>query len=296
MVVEHSEFVTFQEWLGGATLKFVIATVIVLLLGLFVSYLAALFRHGAIDGFFVIATRVRDAVFVDSTHTSFRRMMAIARLAVQEAIRKRVIVVFVVFMLLLLFGGWFLDVESSNPARLYLSFVLTASTYLVLGLAMFLSAFSLPADVKNRTIYTVVTKPVRAHEIILGRIAGFVVVGTVLLLFMGIASYFFVVRGVNHDHSIRAEATALDSGDVWRGETLDNDHHRHEFSVDKDFSGVSSQGSWVFIVLLFILLLAVIGFLLFAWKMKKGKLPLFIFSGAAVLVTVILLSTVVPMI
>ena len=83
--------------------------------------------------------------------------------------------VFAVFILILLFAGWFLDPGSLDPARLYLGFVLTTTSYLVLLLVLFFSAFSLPADIKNRTLHTVVTKPVRASEIVLGRILGFAV-------------------------------------------------------------------------------------------------------------------------
>ena len=56
--------------------------------------------------------------------------------------------------------------------------MLTATSYLVLLLALFLSSLSLPADIKNRTLHTVVTKPVRPSEIVLGRILGFAAVGT----------------------------------------------------------------------------------------------------------------------
>ena len=74
----------------------------------------------------------------------------------------------------MLFAGWYLDPRSSDPARLYISFVLTATNYLILLLALFISTFSLPADIKSRTIYTIVTKPVRATEIVLGRMLGFI--------------------------------------------------------------------------------------------------------------------------
>ena len=126
----------------------------------------------------------RDAA-VDLTHLSPRRVWALAWLAVKESIRRRVVVVFAVFIVILLFAGWFLDPGSADPARLYLSFVLTATSYLVLLLALFLSSLSLPADIKNRTLHTVVTKPVRRSEIVLGRILGFTAVGTALLLVMG---------------------------------------------------------------------------------------------------------------
>ncbi|MDZ4248407.1 MAG: hypothetical protein U1D32_04005 [Patescibacteria group bacterium] len=68
-----------------------------------------------------------------------------------------------------------------EPGKLFFSFVLMTSTYLVLLIALLLSVFSLPNDFKSKTIYTVVTKPVRAGDIVLGRIMGFTLVGTVLL-------------------------------------------------------------------------------------------------------------------
>ena len=242
MVVDTREFITLSEWIGGAFQQFLVATLILVVAGIFIGYLYSLFRHGPVEAFYVVAGVVFNALFVDFFHVSLRRMMAIARLAVQEAIRKRVIVVFAVFVLLLLFGGWFLDVESTHPARLYLSFVLTASTYLVLGLAMFLSAFSLPNDIKNRTIYTVVTKPVRSHEIILGRIIGFIFVGTVLLVLMGMVSYFFVIRGLDHNHSVRTDETVLDKkSKVWMGNSSVDSFHQHEFAVDENGNGRTDE-------------------------------------------------------
>ena len=70
---------------------------------------------------------------IDIVRISPRRVLALARLAVQESIRRRVVVVFAVFILILLFAGWYLDRESIDPARLYLDFVLTATSYLVLS-------------------------------------------------------------------------------------------------------------------------------------------------------------------
>ena len=69
-------------------------------------------------------------------------------------------------------------------------------------MALLISAFSLPADIKNKTITTVVTKPVRTAEIVLGRIVGFTLIGSALLAVMGLASYVFVVRSLAHTHEI----------------------------------------------------------------------------------------------
>ena len=61
--------------------------------------------------------------------TSPRRIWAIARLAIKESIRRRVIVALVVFFLILLFAGWFLQTGYPQPGKLFFSFVLTATTY-----------------------------------------------------------------------------------------------------------------------------------------------------------------------
>jgi len=169
-----------------------------------------------------------------------RRIWALAWLAVKESIRRRTVAVFALFLVLLLFAGWFLDPESVNRSRLYISFVLTATSYLVLLLSLFLSVLSLPADIKNRTIYTVITKPVRPGEIVLGRIVGFVLIGTALLGMMGAVSYVFVRRGVSHTH--RVELGRLQEDDsvrgtksepqAWKGRTGPAQGHRHDVYVD----------------------------------------------------------------
>ena len=86
-------------------------------------------------------------------------------------------VVFAVFLLILLFAGWFLDPAAAIRPGCISCVDVHQLPGAVVGL--FPRALSLPADIKNRTIYTIVTKPVRASEIVLGRILGFTVVGTV---------------------------------------------------------------------------------------------------------------------
>jgi hypothetical protein len=148
----------------------------------------------------------------DFIHTSPRRVWAIARLAIKEAIHRRVILVaFGIFALALLFGGWFVDSSSENPERIYINFVMWGTQLLVLLMGMLLASFSIPEDIKNRTVYTVVTKPVRATEIVLGRIVGFGLLGTLLLTAMGLLSYFFVYRGLSHSHLIVGENQSLGS-------------------------------------------------------------------------------------
>ncbi len=248
MVLEK-EILSMFEWLlpsvdrMGALLVFALVVVGLIVVSLFLAYLRMAVLLGPAEGFYAVAKAIAKAVSDDFPNTSLRRIVAMARLAVQESLRRRVLVAFALFALIFLFAGWFLDPESDHPARLYLSFVLTATEMLFLILAVLLSAFSLPNDIKNKTIYTVITKPVRAGEIVLGRILGFSVIGTVLLVLMGLVSYGFVRRNLSHRHVILSQdveqITNEDGKTVgWKGETpLASDAiageraHRHEFSI-----------------------------------------------------------------
>ena len=229
----------FWNWIWPALQFFLQAAAILGCTALAVGFLVSAFRYGPVAGgdmtYQMLRTGVRDMLAL-----SPRRILALAWLAVQESLRRRVLVGFGVFLLILLFAGWFLDSKTNDPATLYLSFVLTATTYLVLLMALFLSAFSLPADIKNHTIYTIVTKPVRPGEIVLGRILGFSAIGTVLLAVMGLFSYVFVVRVLNHSHEVELASLKPASSDTSAksaGRTSAAQNHRHQVTIDADGKG-----------------------------------------------------------
>ena len=245
MNLQPDDFWSFNEWLlrpnaflESALLQGVALIIFALLVGLMVAYIISSARYGPSEGFYAIARTIRDFIRTDLPGTSVGRILALAKLAFKEAIRRKVLFVIGLFVVGLLLAGWYLNPDSDDPARLYISFVLTATNYLILALALFISAFSLPTDIKNRTIYTIVTKPVRATEIVAGRILGFIGVGTLILIPMGLASYLFVVRGLSHAHSdITADVltgTLRDiGGGQLEGETDYTQNHKHTFTIDK---------------------------------------------------------------
>jgi hypothetical protein len=240
-MVQESDLVPFADWIWPALVYYVQIAAILGLAALVVGFLVAAFRYGPSAGadrtFHLVRTCLRDLASL-----SPRRISALAWLAVQESLRRRVLVGFAVFLLILLFTGWFLDTKSNDPAKLYLSFVLTATTWLVLLMALFLSALSLPADIKNRTIYTIVTKPVRAGEIVLGRVVGFAVIGTLMLSIMGLFSYVFVARALNHTHEVDVASlknVPNDSRGSRSGRTTLVLNHRHQLTLDVDGNGAT---------------------------------------------------------
>lgn len=244
-----------QSLLDPTTWGFLFGTLAICLLLFFIApficFLILSLQYGPSEAFYYVARSMYSAVTEDLPRFSPRRTFAVAKLAVQEAIRNKILVGFGIFILLLLVAGMFLDVQNNNPSRVYLSFVLTSTNYLVLLMALLLSAFSLPNDIKNRTIYTVVTKPVRAGEIVLGRTLGFAAVGTAMLVMMGLISYVFVTWSLKHSHAINAADVSEEQGKDgntlrWHGETTFDQHHRHTFEVDTKGQGrtSTSQGHW----------------------------------------------------
>src|ERR1051325_10864492 len=145
-MVHETEPLLFLPWIQSVGWVFAARLGFLALGGLLLGYLIAAFRHGPLVGGDITFRVVRTG-FLELFQLSPRRIGALAWLAIQESIRRRILVAFGIFLAILLFAGWFLDTTSNDPSNLYLSFVLTTTTYLVLLMALFLSAFSLPADI-----------------------------------------------------------------------------------------------------------------------------------------------------
>ncbi len=159
--------------------------------------LAARTRGSLIDGFVGAAKGALDLPR-DLMALSFRRLWAIAYHSILESIRRRLLLaVFGVLIVIFMFGGWFLPSRPTEQVKVYVSFVLLASTLIVLPAGGLLACLSLPSDIQDKTIHTVVTKPVRRLEIIIGRILGLTVVATAILTVMGAMSYIYMRRSVD---------------------------------------------------------------------------------------------------
>src|SRR5215204_360798 len=232
-------------FLNSALFRFVLTAAVLAVIALIIGFLIALVRHGPLKAG-DITYRVVVNGFRELFRTSPRRVWALARLAIKESVRRRVIVALVIYIVILLFSGWFLQTGYREPGKLFFSVVLTATTYLVLLIALLVSCFSLPNDFKSKTIYTVVTKPVRSGDIVLGRILGFTIVGTVLLAIMALCSAGFVWRMLEHTHSVKID-TLQDIHDAKgkvvgkKGRTTTNQQHSHEAEIYPDNTGLAES-------------------------------------------------------
>ena len=240
MVLEE-EIPKFATWIGPALLWYVFAGSLVAVFAAALAWLTQSVLYGPLAA----GDRVYRGVLTglaDLAGMSPRRIWALARLAIQESLRRNVLVALALFLLIVLFAGWFLDPKSVNPGKLYLGFILGATNLLVCMVTLVLSVFSLPADIKAKAIQTVTTKPVRTGEIVLGRILGFSIVGTVLLVIMGLIGWGFVVRSVSHGHTVAVEDT-IELKDVggtvtgFEGRSSLDRGHRHRIELDAAGNG-----------------------------------------------------------
>jgi len=219
----------------SATTSWLILLAILAGLGL-VLPLASLAGRGGAAGL-VDFRRGLISYLEDLFSLSLRRIAALASLTLKEAVRRKALLVFVMFAVLLMFAGWFIT-DSNERAELQVSvhvtFLLTAISWLLLPALIFLSCWALPEDIRLRSLHTVVTKPARRMEIVIGRMAGLGVVVAILLVVMGVIGQFWLSRRIPENarsalqcrvplfgelYFISSEGqpqeTGLNVGDVW---------------------------------------------------------------------------------
>jgi hypothetical protein len=133
------------------------------------------------------------------TRIRWGRIWAMARLSWTEAVRGRVVWVFGFIALIFLFAGWFVSVKPEDQLRAYVRVIYWSISPLFLLTAGILGSFSIPNDVKNNSIHTIVTKPVEKFEIVLGRFFGYGAILTIGLFVVASLSLLYVLRGVNEE-------------------------------------------------------------------------------------------------
>ncbi len=93
---------------------------------------------------------------------------------VLEAIRRKALLVFVVFAILLMFAGVLLTDSNSRPELQFPSRHSAHCDRMVDSAGRdFPELLALPEDIRIRSLHTVVTKPARRIEIVIGRYGGY---------------------------------------------------------------------------------------------------------------------------
>ncbi len=134
-----------------------------------------------------------------------RRLWALTLLGFREAWRTRLVFVFLIILVpFLVPAKWFVNIKPEDELRSTLAITSLLTNVLILFSAALLASYSIPNDIKNQNLYTVVTKPVERFEVVFGRFVGFVALMTVALAGVTLISWVFI-RANSVDEKSRAE-------------------------------------------------------------------------------------------
>jgi hypothetical protein len=156
-------------------------------------------RIGATYMGYAVLLRVGILLFIEIFAVRGRRLYSIARLSIYESNRRMWApwVVLTVFLLVLAFTHWFLQPPRvAEMGRLYVGTLSLLCSVLLTVMVTILTPLSLPTDIQQQTIYTVVSKPVRRLELIWGRMIGYMALVTVLVAVFGGISLLYLWRTV----------------------------------------------------------------------------------------------------
>ncbi|MFZ5806107.1 MAG: ABC transporter permease [Verrucomicrobiota bacterium] len=146
---------------------------------------------------------------------SLRRINAVARNTLIEAVRQKTFYILFLFGLVLVGGSNFFTQFAFEEQFKFLKDIgYAAISWTGLIIALLSAAQLIPAEIERRTIYVVMSKPVRPFEFVLGKYLGLVSLLTFILLIM--SSIFGLVLWWKEIDMIRAAGTSVDTDTIAR--------------------------------------------------------------------------------
>jgi hypothetical protein len=126
----------------------------------------------------------------------WRRIWAIARVGIKEAWSRGIVWVCLIIPLIYLYADWYISAKPEDQLRNRIGIAYFSMAVLFILSAVLLGSFSIPADLKNQNMFTIVTKPVERYEIVLGRFLGYALLLLGELVVLTGISYVYVRRGL----------------------------------------------------------------------------------------------------
>lgn len=126
-----------------------------------------------------------------------RRIWAVAVNTVKQAVRLKVaVVVFIILAIVIPVTGFTTTGDGTLKGRLqtFVSYNLSLTSLMISILTIVTAIYTLTSDIKEKQIFTVITKPVRRFQLIFGKLLGIIALNAVLLiLFTGLIYAFAVM-------------------------------------------------------------------------------------------------------
>ncbi|MHC4728502.1 MAG: hypothetical protein ACYS17_14875, partial [Planctomycetota bacterium] len=113
-----------------------------------------------------------------------RSIWAVATNTIKQAMRMKVAAVFLILLLILLpVMGLSATGDGTLKGRLqtFVSYGLSLTAILLSLLTIIISIYTVASDIEQRQIYTVITKPIRRFEFLLGKLLGVILLDVILL-------------------------------------------------------------------------------------------------------------------
>ncbi|MHC4123092.1 MAG: ABC transporter permease [Planctomycetota bacterium] len=114
-----------------------------------------------------------------------RSIWAVATNTVKQALRLKIAAAFIIMVgLLLPVMGLTMEGDGTLKGRLqtFISYSFSLTAFMLCILTIVVSTYSLTSDIKQKQIFTVITKPIRRFQFILGKLLGVILLDIILLI------------------------------------------------------------------------------------------------------------------
>lgn len=121
---------------------------------------------------------------------------AVAMNTMKQAVRMKIAAAFILLLIVLLpVMGVSITGDGTLKGRLqtFVSYGLSLTSFLLCLLTIVVSVYSLTSDIKQRQIYTVITKPIRRFQLVLGKLLGVILLVVALLVLFSAVIYTITI-------------------------------------------------------------------------------------------------------
>jgi len=143
-----------------------------------------------------------------------RSIWAVATNTIKQALRMKIAAVFVVLLIVLLpVMGVSMTGDGTMKGRLqtFVSYGLSLTSFLLCLLTIVVSIYSLTSDIKQRQIYTVITKPIRRFQLLFGKLLGVILLDIALLVLFSAIIYAITIYIPKYFSASEADLAQLDN-------------------------------------------------------------------------------------
>jgi hypothetical protein len=143
-----------------------------------------------------------------------RSIWAVAANTLKQAIRMKIAVVFIILLIVLLpTMGVSMTGDGTLKGRLqtFVSYGFSLISLLLSLLTIVVSVYSLTSDIQQRQIYTVLTKPIRRFQFLLGKLLGIILLDVALLVLFSAVMYAVIIYTPKFYKASQGERAQVDN-------------------------------------------------------------------------------------